>query len=169
MINRVTYALVCMTICGLLWSACTQDRQPCLTPKTANLILYSKHKTSDTATVFSDTLLPSAQFKALTPAGEKGFLYLGQNQKFSIPLSHDTGSCVWLFRPDTIGTTFDTITFYYRPHAEFLSNACGYTYFHTLDSVRARGGIIDSVHILDKAVTNNVNTTHLYLYIHPDY
>ncbi len=164
-------APVLMALCGIVWAACKQERQPCLTPKTANLRAEFMHKTSDTATVFSDTALPSAIFIALTRSRDTGFVYPLQKSSFSLSLSSDTVFCQWAFRTDTFSyTVFDTLSFYYQKHRQFLSNACGFTYFYTLDSIHTSHKMIDSVHIINSSVTNDVITpNHLQVYIHPDY
>ena len=152
-----------------LWASCTQQRQPCLTPKTASLLIETMHKLTDTGTVFSDSALPSAVFTPLTvnPKKQTRFLYpLGSS--FAISLSPDTTFSQWLFSSDTLlyaAKIIDTVSFYYTRQLQFLSNACGYTYFYTLDSVLTTHFIIDSLHITNTSVTNNVNTKHLQVFI----
>ena len=174
MTDQLKYACcTALLLCALGWAACTQQRQPCLTPRIASLILQTVHYTTDTATTTNDTAIPAAGFTALPPSDTlRGFIYPTQSQ-FTLSLSPDTSSCRWTFTTDSTkyagiyGT--DTLTFFYRRNLQFLSNACGYTYFYTLDSVHTTHTIIDSLHILNTGVTNNVNTKHIQIYIHPDY
>ena|ERR1035437_6888723 len=169
MIRNHRYLLIVLiALYGIVWMACTQQRQPCLTPKIAILNVECMHKTSDTGTVFVDTALPHAVFLALTDSGARGGYY-PQQSLFTLSLSPLSDTCMWAFRTDTMAHIYDTITFYYKRNLQFLSNACGYTYFYTLTSVYAKGSMIDSVHITNTSVTNNVNTKHLQIYIHPDF
>lgn len=154
---------------GTLWVSCTQERQPCLTPKIASFIIHTTHFPTDTSLTVADTAMPAAMLLALTNTGAKGGYYPLQSS-FTLSLSSVSDTCRWLFAPDTTGTpAFDTLTFYYQRKLQFLSNACGYAYFYNLDTAFTTHTYIDSVTILNRSVNNNVNTTHLQIYIHPDY
>ncbi|MFI5196037.1 MAG: DUF6452 family protein [Chitinophagales bacterium] len=163
--------LILIALCGIVWTACTQQRQPCLTPKIASLNIHCIHKPSDTATVFIDTALPAARFAAFTGSVEKDFIYSSQSANFTLSLSSDADSCKWGISTDTsiLNHNFDTLTFFYQRKLQFISNACGFAYFYNLDSVHTTTKMIDSVHIINASVTNNVNTKHLQVYIHPDF
>jgi hypothetical protein len=127
------------------------------------------HKTSDTATVFVDTALPAAFLVAFTDSGEKAIIYRNQTADFTISLSSVSNSCKWGFTTDTTGNHLDTLTFFYQRKVQFISNACSFAYFYTLDSVQTTRHMIDSLLITNTNVTNNVNTTHLHIFIHPDF
>jgi hypothetical protein len=115
----------------------------------------------------ADTPMPAAVFLALTASGAKGRLYI-QSSKFVLSLSPATDSCSWAFASDSAaGSPFDTLTFRYTRQLQFISNACGYDYFYQLASVQTTHHIIDSVFIANTSVTNDVNTNHLQVYIHP--
>ena len=175
MINRPAYiTLLLLILTGIGWSACTQQRQPCLTPKIASLIVESVHFTNDTSTKQVDTAIPGATFIPLVPGKDTlQVTTYPQQSAFTLSLSPDSTLCQWEFTTDSIQHiakySADTITFLYQRSLKFLSNACGYTYFYSLDSVITTHHIIDSVHILNKSVTNNVNTKHLQIFIHPDF
>ena len=169
MINKTKYHLLLIAICSLVWAACTQQRQPCLTPKIASLNIECLHKPTDTATVFIDTALPATLFAAFTDSGTKFFIYRNQSATFTLSLASDSNSCKWGISTDTSGHSFDTLTFFYERKLQFISNACGFAYFYNLDSVHTTTKMIDSVHIINTSVTNNVNTKHLQIYIHPDF
>ena len=169
------FPVLLLALCVMGWMACTQQRQPCLTPKTASLIIETIHKQTDTSTVFVDSALPHAVFIAFTndPNALPGRDY-SLGSLFAISLSPDSSVCQWAFTADSLSAAlnpgqFDTLTFYYRRNLQFLSNACGYTYFYSLDSAHTTHKIIDSLHIINTSVTNNVNTKHLQVYIHPDF
>jgi hypothetical protein len=160
---------ILIALCSVVWIACKQERQICLTPKIAILNIQTMHLATPGATTFSDTGLPHAVFAALTDSGTYATLYQ-QQAAFTVSLSPVKDSCRWLMVPDTLSTIHvDTLTFYYQRDLQFVSNACGYTYFYNLDSVHTTHSNIDSVHITSTSVTNNVNTKHLQIYIHPNY
>jgi hypothetical protein len=166
-----------IVLCGLAWAACTQQRAICLTPTTASFNMVFMHLPADTSTIFIDTALPAAVFVALTKKGTDTTVYSLQQSAFTISLSPDSDFCRYLFKTDTTTPYFDTLTFYYQHTLQFLSNACGFAYFYTLDSVRTTHFSngpppyfsIDSTYIINTSVTNNVNTTQLQVYIHPDW
>ena len=163
------FLLIFFALCAIGWLACTQERSPCLTPKIASLSIESLHKLTDTATVFTDTALPAAVFAPITNTkNNTGTIYTLQST-FTISLSPDSTVCQWLFTTDSLKNPFDTLTFYYQRKLQFISNACGLTYFYNLDSLHTTHNIIDSAHIINASVTNNVNTKHLQIFIHPDF
>lgn len=165
-LNYLRAIILALCVCGVL--ACSQQRQACLTPKIATLSIGTIHYNSDTATVAVDTAIPAAVFSPLTGAANVYTIY-PQQSSFTVSLSPDTTFCRWQFTTDSFLYQPDTISFYYRRHLQFLSNACGFTYFYDIDSVKTTHFIIDSVHILNTSVTNNVNTKHLQVYIHRNF
>jgi hypothetical protein len=171
MISRARYyTLILVTLCAILWAACTQDRQPCLTPKIASLNIECMHKTNDTATVYTDTALPQTMLVVFTNTVAQRYIYPNQTADFTISLSSIADSCRWGITTDTLNfTNMDTLTFFYKRQLQFLSNACGFTDFYSLDSVHSTRHMIDSFLITNTSVNNNVNTKHLQVYIHPDY
>ena len=170
MISSKKYLLfILFAIGGIGWMACTQERDPCLTPKIASLNINTQHLPIDTSTVFIDTALPSAVFIPLTTTPNKTGTIYPQQANFTISLSPDSTICKWAVTTDTPNFPYDTITFYYERKLQFISNACGYTYFYNIDSVHTTHLFIDSIHILNTSVTNNVNTKHLQICIHPHF
>jgi hypothetical protein len=154
-----------LVFCYVLFAACTQERQPCLTPTTASLNIKTIRFRNGAAQP-SDTALPAAVFRALTATGVKGFIF-SRRSDFVISLSPVADTCTWAMTTDTTGTAYDTLTFYYKRLQQFISNACGYAYFYNLDSIRTTRHNIDSIQIINANVTNNVNTGNLQIYIHP--
>ena len=180
MIKNLKYvALLSVAVCSMAWLACKQQRAICLTPTVASLNIVFLHLPTDTsAVVFTDTALPAAIFVALTAKARPDTTFQ-QQSTFTISLSPDSTYCQWLFKPDTNSLIFDTLSFYYQRNLQFLSNACGFTYFYTLDSVHTTHYSIqlnpyiptfsiDSAQIVNASVTNNVNTTQLQVYIRRD-
>ena len=157
-------ALGLLLLCVMLAMSCTQERQPCLTPKVASLNMKCLHKLSDTSASFVDTNLPRAFFGCLTATGTRYFYYTTRLSAFTISLSPDADSCTWLITNDSLVNDFDTLHFSYQRNLQFLSNACGYTYFYSLLSVSTTHNNIDSVVITNPSVTNDVNIKQLSLY-----
>jgi hypothetical protein len=166
MINSRWLLVVLLAIVCISWGACTQERQPCLTPKKATLIAQSIHFASDTATIPVDSLLPHGEFTPITTVDSTP-LFATAASLFGISLSPDNTVCQWKVSPDTTAASpVDTLTFYYRKNLKFISNACGYTYFYSIDSVRTTHAFIDSVHIQNPGVTNvtnNVKNVQIYI------
>jgi hypothetical protein len=166
MIKNLKYPRVITLLVGCLsFAACTQERQPCLTPTKASLNVHTVHFVTGNTTA-TDTALPSAVFRAFTGSGVKGFVF-NRSATFAISLSQLEDSTTWVMTTDTTNTVFDTLTFYYFRQQQFISNACGFAYFFGLDSVHTTHYNIDSVLITNSSVTNNVNTSNLQIYIHP--
>ena len=171
MTNPAKYlSVILFALCVVGWVACTQQRDPCYTPESASLIIDMQHLVTDTSTVFVDTALPAAVFEPLSNTAQNQLTVYPQQANFTISLSPDSTVCQWAFTTDTVGTLIDTLTFYYQRKLQFISNACGYTYFYNIDSVHfTHYKNIDSIHILNPAVTNNVNTTTMQICIHPHF
>ena len=168
--------LLGILLIGSAFMACTQERQPCLTPKIASLNLRFVHFAADSAIAlnsFSDTGLPKAIFTAMTDSGNRSVIYTSPSAYFTISLSPVADSCKWLVLADSASlltaASFDTMSFYYKRKLQFLSNTCGYTDFYAIDSVHTTKNHVDSVIITNTTVTNDVNTKHLKIYMHPGF
>src|SRR4051812_39758997 len=120
MIDTRKYRLaVLMALCCLAWAACTQERQPCYTPKNATLNIRCIHRQTDTSTVFVDTALPATLLAALTDSGRQLIIYRTQASSFPLSLSSVSDSSKWGITTDTFGRTFDTLTFFYQRKLQF--------------------------------------------------
>lgn len=161
-----TWVLLVVLLAGI--AACTQDRGTCFTPKTSTLTINSSHYKNPGDTSFVDTALPNAVFAAMVDTSLKAKIYT-RSSNFTVSLSPTTEVARWLFTTDSFKQELDTLTFYYRRKLHFISNACGFTYYFTLDSVHTTHNNIDSTRILNTDVSDNVNTKHLRLYIKPGY
>jgi len=107
------FPFIAFVFCGLL-VACTQTRNPCLTPKIASFNIETMHLLTDTSTVFADTALPAAVFIPLAKVDSNVGTIYPQQSKFTISLSPDTNFCRWVFTTDSFQNAFDTFTFYYQ-------------------------------------------------------
>ncbi|TAL78304.1 MAG: hypothetical protein EPN88_02255 [Bacteroidetes bacterium] len=71
-------------------------------------------------------------------------------QPAHIPLNASATYCTYIIRID--GLT-DTLKFWYNSYPHLISKECGYTYYHTLDSLTFTNHLIDTVLIRNKRVT----------------
>ncbi len=162
------YALAMLGFCWAL-AACTQERQPCLTPKIATLLMKSMRPAANGAVV--DTALPAAVLIPLNGGADLVGQFFGRTSNFSLSLSPVADSCRWILLADTASTggLQDTLTFTYSKERTFLSNACGYAYVYQLTNVTSSNNMVDSLKVNNTLVNNNVNTTHVQVYIHPNF
>ncbi len=159
--------VILLLLCLIGCMACSQQRLPCLNPVTASLIVNTVHMKTDTSSAPVDSSLPKAAFYPLSTEKNDTSRYQ-PSSLFTLTLSPDTSFCQWIYSADAT-QPFDTLSFFYRRRLEFISNACGFTYYFDLDSVRTTHWHTDSVDILNTSVNDNVNTKHLQIYIHPSY
>ena len=69
-----------------------------------------------------------------------------------IPLNPSADSCTFII---LINSETDTLVFWYDSFAHLISKECGYTYFHSLDSLTITTNAIDTVIINNIYVTTN--------------
>ena len=69
-----------------------------------------------------------------------------------IPLNPSANSCTFIL---VINSNTDTLVFWYDSFAHLISKECGYTFFHTLDSLTITTNTIDTVIINNIYVTTN--------------
>lgn len=167
--------LLLALLSSLTWAACKESVTPtCQEPTTASLFIHCYHYAVDTSTVPTDTVLPYAHFVSLgVPV--RNSQYTAGSSIFAISLSPFADSCKWGIIADSTKLVagielLDTLTFHYQRQLNFLSNACGYTYFYTLDTVNTTNHNIDSVIITNTGVTLNANgISQLAVYFHRDF
>lgn len=154
-----------VALCFIAAYSCkTDERDPCLQPRTTVLRAHSYHH-ADTGAAINDTLLPNPILHPLT-SGTTAYYYGGVKRisSFSLSLSNVADSCTWVIQPDSALALRDTITFYYTRQLRFLSNACGYTNFYNLLRIVATAHALDSAIIAHSDVTSDANVEHLKLY-----
>lgn len=136
------------------FTSCEQERDPCLQPTTIYMRVRSSKIVADTTT--ADTLLPSPRWTAIDSA--RTLIFPPKTAGFSLTLNPIADSTRYAIQPDSTASIQDTITFYYGRRLQFLSNACGYTYFYTLQNIRTTLHNIDSVRLRNDEVNGNANT-----------
>jgi len=136
-------------------ASCSVDRDPCLLPKNTSLRIGT-YQNNDTSAIISDTFLPKPIWFAVD--SPIGIQFPDRTAKFSLLLASITDSCRYAIQPDSAIVSFDTLTFYYDRKLQFLSNACGYTYYFNLKRVRTTFNNIDSVKLTNTEVNSNANS-----------
>ena len=143
-------------LAALLWTSCSQEKDPCLLPTTAPMRVNSAVKTGDTS--FVDAPLTQPAWIAIDSS--KGFLFDANSSSFTLLLSPLVDSTRYVVQPDTSLPDKDTITFYYDRNLHFLSTSCGYTYFYSLTNIAYTKHLIDSAYIVNSNVNQNANTAY---------
>lgn len=141
-----------------------EERDPCLQPRTVTLKAGAYRPAADTGTAVVDTTLPFVVFAPINGATALAF---ADASTWAIPLSPQADSCRYvLFSDTTTGAVApDTLTFRYTRRTQFLSNACGYTYFFTLDTVVSTTNAFDSLRLTTTLdVTNEADAEHIRIY-----
>jgi len=156
MTDRLLAACLLCFFAAMFSASCDTERDPCLQPVTAYLRVRSMRHVTDTTT--ADSLLPNARWR---PLGSDSLVLIsfGKNvSRFSLSLNPEADSARYVIQPDSANATFDTLTFIYGRRLQFLSNACGYTYFYTLRNVVTTFHNIDSLRLKNDEINGNVNT-----------
>ena len=156
--------LLFVVVSGLV--ACTQQRSPCYEPTIVYAAMGS-YRLVDTSSV--DTFLPNPIIGSIDSPYLKS--QPEPRNRFSVIFSPFRDSMRYYLQGDIISdsTTYtieqvDTLTFYYASELTFISNACGYTYYYTINDIKTTHNSIDSISIIDRNVDNNVNTQHVKIY-----
>lgn len=157
--------LVIAALAAIFIASCKPVRDPCLEPKIVNL-RAGVYRHADTGTAIIDSALTTPILVALdAPLTPNAFIYTTRTSKLLFTLNGNSDSTRWIIQPDsTVTAPRDTLTFYYAHQLQFLSNACGYTYFYFLNSLSTTRHAIDSVFITNQAVTSTANVEHVKIY-----
>ena len=167
--HRILIGLMCLT--GLLF-ACNADRD-CRqdTDIHVNVVFTgdSLRLTTDSIKLSIDsTACDTIRFNVIRDMTIRG---MGRDSlladglamnKAKLPLKPDTTFSDFVI--DFNGLT-DTMRIYHQNDMQFISLACGCFVFHTLDSIRFTKAFMDSVIILNTAVTTATDD-HLRIYFH---
>lgn len=145
--------IVLFTVIFMLIISCTQEA--CFEETNAYLkaSLYlndtQKNLAPDSLTIFG-TGMDTRKIYNKTPAIKQAL----------IPLNSSTGNCGFIIR---INGVSDTLSVWYTSYPHLLSQECGYTFYHTIDSVVVTKNIIDSIPVrLNKVTTLNGENIRIY-------
>jgi Family of unknown function (DUF6452) len=147
----------------LYLNACKQSNL-CLEPQ--SIVLRGGFYHKDTANKNQDTLLMNANL--IFGNTTKYFINYKKQNKFSLPLSPLQDTMQVIFQSDSTTSTESTIdTFHliYQRKLNFISVACGYQTYYTLQSTLTTHHVIDSVLIGIPEITNDVNKEHLKIIV----
>ena len=81
-------------------------------------------------------------------------------QNALIPLDPSSRRCKFAIR---INGVEDTISFSYSSFVHLISKECGYTYYHSLDSVLSTRHIIDTIQVKFRTITT-LNEPNIFIY-----
>lgn len=121
---------------------------------------------TDTALSLKDTQLTNAIIRFGNTTAYA--MQLKQSSKFALPLAQNYDTTTLVFQSDssiTLPASIDTITLVYTRKPTFISTACGYRTFFTLQHVFSTNNVIDTVKISQSEVSNEANKEHLQLVI----
>lgn len=159
--QRLRNLVVCCCLTTLI--SCSQN-EICLEPQALNL--RAGFYRTDTALSLKDTQLTNA----LIRFGNTNTyaLQLKQSSKFALPLAQNNDTTTLIFQSDSssvLPASIDTITLVYTRKPTFISTACGYRTFFTLQQLFSTRHVIDTVKINQSEVSNEANKEHLQLVI----
>lgn len=113
---------------------------------------------------FPDTFMKSPSAYSLQNSNNVSIMAQPNSASVAVLMNPDSNAIAYRVQYDSTVFEADTITIYYKPSLHFISNACGYTYYYRIDSVNGTRNVLDSVFILNDAVTNEASTRHIGLY-----
>jgi hypothetical protein len=163
---KPAHFILLLLLCAVVWESCTQEGDPCLLPTTVTARFGTYHAVeTDTGIAVFDSTLPKPIIGVVDSTGL--FASRDAAKKFSVILSPLADSTRFFIIPDSAKQSqfdIDTLTLFYNRKLQFISTACGYTYYYTIYGERHTTNNIDSVRIANGNVTNNVNIEHVKIY-----
>jgi hypothetical protein len=80
-------------------------------------------------------------------------------KSISFPLNSATDSCTFFIK---LNNLTDTVTFYYTNYTRLISKECGYTFYHSLDSIKHKKEVLD-YNIINRNITT-VNEENIRIF-----
>lgn len=173
MINRIGL-LFLIPFIGILYS-CSRSTDPCLLPKDALIKARFVKLASGSDSAFVDTSFQRLRFNPINstlPYDTTGNI---TGSSYLIALNSNANSASYELIPDVNDSSAqpDTITIQYDRYLKFLSNACGYTNFYNIKSIKGNfrnlshlQQSVDSVVLVDPNVSTNGSVVNLRIYFH---
>jgi hypothetical protein len=86
------------------------------------------------------------------PGMDTSMFYSSQKNisRAMLPLDDSKDSCRLVMK---INNVRDTLTIWYSSHPHLISKECGYTYYHTIDSLHFTKNSIDSLSLIKSTIT----------------
>lgn len=141
--------------------SCSQDANTCLQPIDVSLRIGA-YKYADAS--HKDSLLPNPIVKVIGDSIKTWVQNQKNSSKFALTLNPKADSTKYTFQIDASNVSTDTIIFYYSRSLHFVSVACGYTYYFTINKVAATHHDLDSVAINNVSVNENATIEHVKLF-----
>lgn len=152
------FMLACLGLMGFWLSACT-NTSTCLVPNTTSLHVQLSRWNGG---AYVDTFMAQGRVY-FGPQG--GFSSTWKNTtRFTLPMAPAYDSIQVLIQADTLDMLpehQEFVSVYYQRSLRFVSSACGYFTEYAIDSVRYTGYMLDTVQVINKNVTTDINPTHL--------
>lgn len=151
--------LLCVIVA---FQSCERIEDPCLEPKTVSLT-FKTYVPADTGSAGVLVNLPNAVVGLVDTIGIMADGVEGNT--FTSLLSTIADSArIYVWPDSAITTPIDTVTFYYERQLQFISTACGYTYFYSLKDITTTNYNIDSVRIINTEVNTDANAEHVQIF-----
>ncbi|MEN9340502.1 MAG: hypothetical protein RIQ62_1814 [Bacteroidota bacterium] len=153
--------LCLIALMGLsLFSSCTQQSY-CLDVLMPAMRSY--YSTLDANGKWVDTTLqnPSVRFGA----NGNDLTSIQNSNGFVIPIPQAQNSFTIYFRTDSSSALEDTLQIVCEPYRQFISKACGYRYYATLQSCTFTRHQLDSVLVVHPSVNADITIKHLQFVI----
>jgi hypothetical protein len=141
-----------------VFAACEDETKTCDQTLISSLGINFKKDSLD-GFINIDTIWPKVTLYAL---GKDTILSSQARSSIFMTLSPLADSSQFYLKLDSAAVA-DTLTFRYTRTPHFVSPACGFATFFTLDTVITTFNTIDSLHVNNKEV-NSTNDTHVSLY-----
>lgn len=157
---RYVFQFLTVFFCIALVVSCNSS-STCLTPK--SVALRGGFYVKQTDSVLGDSILENANVIFSDAQIFYGF-NLKQSSKFQSSLSAASNKVAIYFQSDSTTTapsTIDTIEAIYTSKLNFISTACGYEYFYTLNSISSTHQVIDTVLLKISEITSDVSKEHI--------
>lgn len=158
---QLTYTILIILLCML--HACSKDTT-CLTPKV--VALRGGFYYEDSVNVFKDTVQGNANL--FFGSNLSYYLNVKKSSKFLLSLAQNKDSVTIYFQSDSASTepeTIDSFSVVYTREPHFISTACGYETFFSIQNIRYSTNVIDTLIVSHSAVNNDVNKEHIKIVI----
>jgi hypothetical protein len=80
-------------------------------------------------------------------------------KSINFPLDSSSDSCSFFIQ---LNSLTDTVTFYYTNYTHLVSKECGYTFYHSLDSIKHKKPVLD-YNIMNRNITT-VNEENIRIF-----
>lgn len=144
-----------------IFYSCSQDANTCLQPIDAALRVGA-YKYADAS--HKDSLLPNPLVKVIGDSIKIWVQNQKNSSKFALTLNPKADSTKYSIQIDATNVSTDTIVLYYSRSLHFVSVACGYTYYFTINKIATTHHDLDSIAINNVSINENATIEHVKLF-----